>query len=375
MRQKVLSHEDLWDLCFGAAVLGTGGGGSPKVGCDYLNSVVNTGKRVVLANLEDIPDDAIIACPAGVASIAPTERAKQIDRILDQLIATEKNPYFEGLRILEEYIGRKFYGCLPIEMGGFNTACAAWTAALADIILVDADPVGRAIPEIELQTFNIFNIPITPMVLSDFFGNVAIVTRVENDKAAEEIARAMAVIGGAVSFVGRPIEGRELKKSVIPGTVSKAMTIGKALREAKAKGLDPVQEVIKAAGGIMLFEGIVKKVEWNDSGGFMWGYHFIEGRGKYLGHELKIWFKNENLISWYDEKPFVACPDLLCIIDSSDGYPITNTTMSEGRNVVVFGVPAYEIWKTEKGLKLLSPAHFGYEGEFKLLNTTAKSDI
>jgi DUF917 family protein len=43
--------------------------------------------------------------------------------------------------------------------------------------------------------------------------------------------------------------------------------------------------------------------------------------------------------------------------------------MSEGRNVVVFGVPAYDIWKTEKGLKLLSPAHFGYEGEFKLLNT------
>lgn len=366
--EKVLSSREIWDLCFGAAILGTGGGGSPKVGFDYLTAVMNTGKRVIMVDLDDVPDDALIACPAGVASIAPGEKAQQIASLLDERIATERNLYYEGLRILEEHLGRKFYGCLPLEMGGFNTACAAWVAALSDIRFVDADPVGRAIPEIELQTFKLFDIPVTPMVLSDLFGNVSIVTRVESDKAAEEIARAMAVIGGAVSFVGRPIEGRTLKTSVIPGTVSRAMAIGKALREANDQGEDPVDAVIRAARGVMLFKGVIKKVEWEDEGGFMWGNHFIEGTEKYAGHELKIWFKNENLVSWYDGKPFVACPDLLCIIDSCTGHAITNTNMSDGKNVVVFGVPAYDIWKSEDGLKLLSPGHFGFEGEYRMLD-------
>ncbi|MEW6107388.1 MAG: DUF917 family protein, partial [Bacillota bacterium] len=205
--ERVLGNSELWDMCYGAAFFGTGGGGSPEVGYSYLKRVVDAGHRVVLVDLETVSDDDLVACPAGVASIAPGERAEQIGRLLDERIATDLNPYFEGLRFLEQHIGRPIRGCIPVEMGGFNTACAAWVAALAGGYLVDADPVGRAIPEVELQTFALHGVPVAPAVISDLFGNVLIAARLAGDKDAEEIARALAVLSGAVSFVGRPVEG------------------------------------------------------------------------------------------------------------------------------------------------------------------------
>ena len=45
----------------------------------------------------------------------------------------------------------------------------------------------------------------------------------------------------------------------------------------------------------------------------------IKGTGKYAGQTLKIWFKNENQISWIDEKSYVTCPDPFTVVDRETG--------------------------------------------------------
>ena len=33
--------------------------------------------------------------------------------------------------------------------------------------------------------------------------------------------------------------------------------------------------------------------------------------GEFAGHVLKVWFRNENHVSWLDGEPWVASPDLM----------------------------------------------------------------
>jgi len=62
---KVLSENDLTDFAYGAALYGTGGGGS----IENALRLIEEGKKKLsykLVDPKEIPDDAIIACPYGV---------------------------------------------------------------------------------------------------------------------------------------------------------------------------------------------------------------------------------------------------------------------------------------------------------------------
>ena len=78
---------------------------------------------------------------------------------------------------------------------------------------------------------------------------------------------------------------------------------------------------------------------------------------------MRIWFKNENLISWLDDRPYITCPDLITILDPETGYALSNFTdeINPGREVAVIAIKAPEIWRTDRGLELLSPRYFGFD--------------
>ena len=98
-------------------------------------------------------------------------------------------------------------------------------------------------------------------------------------------------------------------------------------------------------------------------------YEFILEQ-KFKGHTLRVWFKNENLISWLDDKPYVTCPDLICIVDNDNCMGLGNMyelPSYREKKVTVFGFPAHELWKTDKGLKLWNPKNYGFNIEYKPL--------
>ena len=74
-----------------------------------------------------------------------------------------------------------------------------------------------------------------------------------------------------------------------------------------------------------------------------------------------------HLVSWLDGKPFVSCPDLICIADSETSEGLSNFVDSgahNGRNVTVFGIAAHERWRTRKGVEIFGPRHFGFDLEY-----------
>jgi DUF917 family protein len=276
-------------------------------------------------------------------------------------VLTEESPLLVGLHLLESHLGKKAFAVLPVEMGGLNTAVAGILGALAGIPFVDGDTIGRAKPELEMGSYALHGMPLPPMALCDVWGNRALVVQTQSFKSAEQIARAMAVVGGGTVTVRCPVSGAALRRMAIRGTVSRALAIGRALREARAAGRDTVAAAIEAAGGVRLFQGRVAALTWEDRGGFMWGEYTLEGAGPSVGHTLRIWLKNENEISWLDGNPYVMTPDLLCTVEADTGRPFTNSALRQGLEMVVFGVPADAMWRTPEGLALAGPAHFDFD--------------
>jgi hypothetical protein len=109
----------------------------------------------------------------------------------------------------------------------------------------------------------------------------------------------------------------------------------------------------------VLFRGEIVKRDWANTG-YMEGFHTLEGEGDFTGHSMKLWFKNENHLSWIDDEPYVASPDLLEVCDADTAEPLVNTYLELGDRVAVVGMRRRDVWDSPKGMASLGPAHFGW---------------
>ncbi len=357
---RTLDEQQLEDLIRGCTILGTGGGGSPNRGLQLIQSDLKAGREFKLIGLEEVPDDALVASPYMCGSVSPEETGKpaaQTDEEMECLVAFEA---------LENYLGRKFFAVVATEIGGGNTAVALSVAAKCGIPIVDADPAGRSVPELQHTTFYIQDVPIAPLAVATAKGDVLIVKEVLDDFRAEAIVRAVAVVSdNRAGVTDHPMDGKALKTSVVPKTLSTALAIGEAVRGARSSGADPVQAAVTAGEGISLFKGEVTQADWGIEEGFTIGELTISGQADDRGHQYRIWYKNEHIVSWFDDKPDVTVPDLICVLDSKTGEAITNPNCQQGMAVAVIGYPAPAMWRLPRGLELFGPRHFGYELSYR----------
>jgi len=345
---KVLKEEDLENILLGCTVLGTGGGGKLEEGLKKVREDIEEGREFRLIDLRDVPDDALVASPYYCGSMTSSHS--------DIMIRED----ILSFRALQRYLGENFFATVSIELGGGNTATALSVAANMDIPIVDGDAAGRSVPDLQLSTFFINDVFIAPMSVASRFGDTAIIEKVLDDFRAEKIVRAFAVASeGSVGVTDHPVRGKILKTSLIPNAISYARKIGEVLKETM-----DYRKVAEAGGGYVLFEGSVVDSPWKDKEGFTVGEIHIEGTGEYRGSMYKIWYKNENLISWRDNKVDVTAPDLICVLSRENSMPITNPNCKKGDEVVVIGYPAPEEWRTERGIETLGPKAFGFEYKY-----------
>ncbi|MDK2799956.1 MAG: uncharacterized protein PWQ70_1575 [Clostridiales bacterium] len=355
-----LTKQDMYDILYGCTILGTGGGGKLEKGLALIDKAFNEGKKITLLDLHELPDDALVACPYYCGSISPTtpeqeEKYKGLPKI-------DEEPALRAFKVLEEYTGKKFYGAITTELGGSNSAVAFYVAAMLGIYIVDGDPAGRSVPELQHSTFYINEISITPMAVVNEFGDAVIVKNVVNDFRAEAVVRAIAVVSkNQVGVTDHLATGSELRNGVIPGAVTYALKIGRAYREAKEKNLDVAEEIASAGKGYVVFKGLVDDLKWEDRDGFTIGETIIKGERKFAGSSYKIWFKNENIISWKDGVVDITVPDLICLIADETMEPVTNPDFKPGLRVSVIGLPAPKEWRTERGLEIFGPKSFGFD--------------
>lgn len=350
-------EEDLAAISIGAAAMGTGGGGNAYLGMIHLREQLRSGLRVRVVAPDEVEDDWFLV--AGGFMGAPVVTYEKLRQGREEVRAIEA---------LQENVGRKIDAIAPMEIGGENSMTALSIAAELDIPVVDGDGMGRAFPELQMVTFLMYGGQPWPAAVADDKGNVVVIHRVRDAGSLERIARAITVeMGGSVGLAMAPMSGAECRRSIVPGTLSLTREIGRAVLVARAAKRSTTEAVLSVTGGSRLFRGKVVDIERRLTGGFVVGHIDLEGFDDDAGARVRIDFQNENLILWKDGEAVVSVPDLITLLTTDEGEPVTTELVRYGIRADVVGIPCHPRLATETALRFVGPRAFGYEIEYRPL--------
>jgi DUF917 family protein len=355
----MIGEQEMHDIAAGAAILGTGGGGDPYVGKLMALTAIRKHGPVKLLDPSEVPDDWFIVPTAMMG--APTVLIERIPRG-DEAV--------ESLRLLEKFHGRKADATMPIEAGGINSTIPFVVGAKTGLPVVDGDGMGRAFPELQMETFSVYGISGSPIAIHDEKGNSALLNTVDN-VALEWFARGLTVkMGGSSHIAEYAMSGKEVKRTAVKNCVSLVLKIGRTIREAAANKESPLKALIDVTEGtnygkaIPLFKGKVVDVERRTTAGFAVGTTTIEGMDDYSGKTMSIRFQNENLMAAVDGNIIATVPDLISILDTESAQAITTEGLRYGFRVTVIGIPTPEIMRTPEAIKVWGPRYFNLDTDY-----------
>lgn len=344
------------------------GGGDPVLERQQLYADIADRLDVGWIPLTRFADDDLLVCCCYSGSIAPesfddpSERAKALGGP-----PIHERPFIEATRVLEQRIGKKFAGLISIEIGGINSGAILSAAARMRLPLADADYAGRAIPELHATALKLFNAPVLPFALADAFGNEILIVNSPSQIWIERISKHVALSSLGIvgcAFAALPVE--RVRQIAIEGTFSECAELGRAIRLARESGADPVRAAADQLGGWEIFRGNVSGRDWANTG-YMEGYHELAGSGRFANHRLKVWFRNENHVTWLDGRPWVTSPDLIEFCDPATGEPLVNTYLEMGQDISVVGRRRRPQFDSAAGLAVLGPRHFGFDLDFQAI--------
>src|SRR5216683_3602353 len=343
-----ITLDDIEALAVGAWILGTGGGGSPYLGLLNMRRLYREGHRVELMSPLDLDDEDRVAVVSNMGAPLVGQERLADSRNIARAVAMQ-----------EEYSGVKFRAVMSLEIGGGNGIQPLMAAAHLGLPVIDADTMGRAYPEAQMTSAAVGGLKPYPCALYDPRGIEAIVTKVPNWKWMERASRKICVeMGSIASTCKAPRTGAEVKEWGIHFTVSKAIGIGRRVREAQRQHADPVAAILAEAQGKMLFRGKVVDVARRTNEGFLRGSVAIEGLDDDRGSRLEIAFQNEWAVAWRGDQPVATSPDLICVLDSVNGHGVGTETVRYGQRVTVVALPAPDVLTSPRGLEFVGPRAF-----------------
>jgi DUF917 family protein len=243
-------------------------------------------------------------------------------------------------------------------------------AARAKPPVVDGDGMGRAFPELQMETFHVYSISGSPAIVADERGAIVTIETPDNFQL-EWIVRGVTIrMSGHAQLIDYPMSGAEYKRTAVRGTVSIGLAIGEAVINAHVKGIHPIEAVCAATQdtiygrGVVLFKGKVVDVDRQTREGFAVGRAVLQGLAESQGSQLVINFQNENLVAICDGQVIASVPDLICLLDSEVATAITTERLRYGQRVVAIGTPTLEIMRTEAALQVWGPKAFSYDIPF-----------
>ncbi|WP_159797068.1 DUF917 domain-containing protein [Puerhibacterium puerhi] len=352
-----LRGEHLADLARGATLLGTGGGGDPYIGRRLVERVLGDGAITIL-DPDEIADDLFVVPTAQMG--APTVMVEKIPAGTEPTLA---------LRTLEKHLGRTADATMPIECGGINSMIPLVVAAETGLPVVDADGMGRAFPELSMETFAVYGVHGSPLALAGERGETVVIDTGDDDRQMEWLARAVTIrLGGVGHIAEYAMSGADVRRTAVPRTLSMALRLGTAIRQARETKRSPFEAIAETLSTTLyshvreLFVGKVRDVERRTTDGFAKGAARVAAADG--GSELELRFQNENLTAHVDGRLVAIVPDLICVLDAETAEPITTEGLRYGQRVRVIGISTPDMMRTPEALAAFGPGAFGIDEEF-----------
>jgi DUF917 family protein len=197
---------------------------------------------------------------------------------------------------------------------------------------------------------------------------------IDSDRSTEieRLGRSMVVaMGGSTNICLYPMQGRDAKRSLVRGTVSLALGLGRTVREARSRSADPFDALLGFLRGTdyyqhcrVLFEGKTVDLLRETLSGFALGKVVIEGTGENAGSRYELQFQNEHLIARNGARVLTIVPDLIAVLDAATAEPVTTEGLKYGQRVKVLGISAAPIMRTPEALAVFGPQAFGLDHPF-----------
>lgn len=322
--KKTLTLSELPQLCLGASVLGSGGGGDTSILSSFVHNIMTDSGSVNVISVEELSQNDLVVPMAYIGSPA-VSLAK--GPTLDLFISLIK-------RIVQDYPENNII-VMPAEIGGCNALTPLVAASYLRLRLLDADLIGRAFPKVSMCKPAV-NFPEEPQAcyLANREGDV-FYTDAKDVYDLEHKAREYTVqAGGSASIATYLFKGRDYCDYVIPGSVSRALSLGLSLESNQEH-----DQALRLLG-----RGKVKMLTRETKDGFLIGKVLIETEN---GH-LVIAFQNEYLVVSRGESVLVATPDVIVLIDQNTGHPISSESLCMGQGVDIRSYAAPLFWRQKE---------------------------
>jgi hypothetical protein len=208
-------------------------------------------------------------------------------------------------------------------------------------------------------------VEVTPMPLADSYGNIVVVSKAVEPTYVDEIGRVVVTKGGYLGANNHhPMTGTQLKQTTVPGTFSRALALGDAVRSARADGRDPAQAVAESLGARRILTGRIESLSEEDRMGFYFTTVTLSGLGADSGHSAQLTIKNEAMLCALDGRMVTIFPDPIYLLEAQTGRGLMSVELSAGMDVTLLVAPAHPRLRaaamTDAGRKAMSPARFGY---------------
>ncbi|WP_160165500.1 DUF917 domain-containing protein [Conexibacter woesei] len=340
--------EEVDPLVLGCTLLSAGGGGVSEMSLAelFLRGVLGDAGTVDVVPAEALDDDALVIPVALVGS--PTAFSEQL--ISDALPLQLK-------MAVEEHAQREVAAVMPLQIAGVNGPAAVAFAARLGLPLVDADGMARSSPTLRQVWMHLAGIDVSPVVLVGEEGT-SNVLRARTIETMNRLAwGAFASLAGTVACAMFLLDGRDVARATIPGSVSAAIELGRRVRGAN--GSDPVAAVAAALGGQVVVRGKIVHVQRRADP--PWGGGSIVVETDRDERIARVEFQTENVAVVEDGRVIATVPDVIDVLDVRSGMPVLPERYRYGRRVAIVAAPTHPLWYGERALATTGPAAYGLD--------------
>lgn len=313
---KTIQLTDLENLCYGASILGSGGGGHPKILKDYVHHLFSQNKEIEMMTVHDLNSNHLVVPIAFVG--APLISLERLPNALS---------FHQIYQKIQKDYPRHQVVLMPAEIGGCNALTPFVLALLHQLPILDADLIGRAFPQINMCKPAVLNSANPKTYLSCHRGNL-ITLDLQTPELIESLIRSSVVHFGASATIATFLfQGDLHEQYAIPGSLSRCLSIAK-----------------EKTFGKKIAEGLIQNVYHQMQNGFLIGEVHIQN----VSCNLKIHFQNEFLYIEEAKGISMGSPDIIVLIEKKTKKPLSTESLRFGLEVEVYLLDAPDFWKQPK---------------------------
>jgi DUF917 family protein len=317
---RALTHADIRAAVIGGTILGGGGGGHIDLGLELGEAALAAGP-VLLASVDELPPDAVVAVCAGVgapgapeASLTPADFRTSLE-FLNAELERRHSPAVSAVA--------------SNENGAMGTVNGWLQSATTGLPVIDCPCNGRAHPTAVMGSLGLHR-DAEYASIAGFAGGptgkfaAGVVTGTLS--TTSQAMRSLSVLAGGMIAVARnPVRLDFLAERGAPGAITQAIDVGRA----HANG--GIEAVAALLGGRVAASGPVADFRIEQTAGFDVGHLRI--------NDIALTFVNEYMDVVVDGETLAAFPDLIMTFDATTGEPLVSAHLASGRSVTVLTAP------------------------------------